>query len=140
MLRDELAAQGAHHPDTYRDKPQSPKKGNVIMAKLQVVPKVAAGSVTMDQIPAEFVAEFEAAWADLQKNPNTELRVEFDDKAERLSWLNMARSYGEQRMEENGDSAKLKVRATPKRNLPDTVAYISITRDIPGDGAANTHK
>lgn len=110
------------------------------MAKLSVVAKVTTGSVTMDQIPAEFVEEFEAAWADLQKDPNTELRVEFEDEKERNDWLNMARSYGEQRMDDKGDSARLKVRATPKRNLPKTIAYISITRDLPGDGAANTHK
>jgi uncharacterized damage-inducible protein DinB len=110
------------------------------MAKLSVVPKVSAGSVTLDQIDPEFIAEFEGAWKDLQQNPNTELRVEFEDKAERLEWLRMAKSYGEQRLDANGDSARLKVRATPKRNLPDTVAYISITRDLPGDGEANTHK
>lgn len=110
------------------------------MAKLQVVPKVTVGSVTMDQISAEFIAEFEGAWADLQANENTELRVEFDDEAERNEWLRTARSYGEQRMDANGDSARLKVRATPKRNLPKTVAYIAIVRDLPGDGAANTHK
>jgi hypothetical protein len=111
-----------------------------IMAKLMVVAKQVAGSVTIDQIPVEFIEEFEAAWEALQTNANTELRVEFEDKAERLQWLNLARSYGEQRMDTNGDSAKLKVRATPKRNLPDTIAYIAISRDIPGDGAANTHK
>ena len=110
------------------------------MAKLQVVPKLTVGSVTMDQIPAEFIEEFEGAWTDLQANENTELRVEFEDEKERNDWLTMARSYGEQRMDANGDSARLKVRATPKRNLPKTIAYISITRDLPGDGAANTHK
>jgi len=110
------------------------------MAKLTVVQKISTGSVTMDQIDAEFIEEFEGAWKDLQANPNTELRVEFEDEDERNEWLRKARSYGEQRMDSNGDSERLKVRATPKRNLPKTVAYISITRDLPGDGAANTHK
>ena len=111
------------------------------MAKLTIVPKLSAGSVTMDAIPAEFVEEFEQAWAALQEqNGAGELRVEFDDEAERNSWLTMVRSYGEQRMDAAGDSAKLKVRATPKRNLPKTVAFIAITRDLPGDGAVNTHK
>jgi hypothetical protein len=110
------------------------------MAKLMVVAKQSAGSVTMDQIPADFIEEFEAAWTALQDNPNTELRVEFDDEAERNTWLGYAKSYGEQRMDAAGDSARLKVRATPKRNLPKTIAYIAITRDIPADGAVNTHK
>lgn len=110
------------------------------MAKLMVVAKQSAGSVTMDQIPATFIEEFEEAWAALQQNANTELRVEFENKEERIEWMTYARSYGEQRMDSNGDSARLKVRATPKRNLPDTVAYIAITRDLPGDGAVNTHK
>lgn len=110
------------------------------MAKLMIVAKQSAGSVTLDQIPAEFIEEFEQVWADLQKNEGMELRVEFDDEAERTQWLGYAKSYGEQRMDGNGDSARLKVRATPKRNLPKTIAYIAITRDLPGDGAANTHK
>jgi hypothetical protein len=110
------------------------------MAKLTIVPKLAVGSVTLDQIPAEFIEEFEQAWSELQKNPAHELRVEFDDEAERNTWLTNAKSYSEQRMDENGDSAKLKVRALPKRNLPKTTAYIAIARDIPGDGAVNTHK
>lgn len=57
-----------------------------------------------------------------------------------LAWLRQAKSYGEQRMDEAGNSAKLKVFALPKRNLPDNIKYISVKRDVPGDGAANTHQ
>jgi hypothetical protein len=110
------------------------------MAKLSIVPKLTAGSVTLDQIPAEFVTEFEETWAALMETPNGEVRAEFEDKAERTSWLNMAKSYAEQRMNAQGESDKLKVRALPKRNLPENVAYLSITRDLPGNGAVNTHK
>lgn len=110
------------------------------MAKLMVVAKQSAGSVTMDAIPADFIEEFEAAWTALQANPTMELRVEFDDEAERNQWFTYARSYGEQRMDANGDSARLKVRGNPKRNLPKTIAYVTITRDVIADGAVNTHK
>ena len=110
------------------------------MAKLMLVAKLAAGSVTVDQIPAEFIEEFEQIWTDLQANPTMELRVEFEDEKERSQWLQFGKAYGEQRMNAAGDSEKLKVRATPKRNLPKTIAYISITRDLPEDGKVNTHK
>lgn len=117
-----------------------PTEKGQIMAKLTIVPKMAAGSVTLDQIPASFVEEFEEAYEALRNTPNGELRVEFEDEAERSQWLSYAKSYGEQRMNAQGDSARLKVRATPKRNLPKTVAYIAITHDAEANGAANTHK
>lgn len=110
------------------------------MAKLSIVPKLAAGSVTLDEIPAEFIEEFEQAYAELVKNPNHEFRVEFDTEAERNEWMTHAKSYGEQRMDAEGNSAKLKIRATPKRNLPKTVAYLAITADIEGNGNVNTNK
>lgn len=111
------------------------------MAKLMLVQKTTAGSVTLDDIPAEFKAEFEQVYADLRDNPTTELRVEFEDAAERKQWLKFAKSYGEQRMDpKTGDAAPLKVRATPKRNLPETTAYIAITHDAEAAGAKNTHK
>lgn len=112
------------------------------MATLTIVPKQSAGSVTIDQIPDEFKTEFEQAWAALQENPGTELRVDFADEKERLSWLQMARSYGSQRTRVGDETTaeKLSVRATPKRGLPKTVAYVSITLDLPGNGQANSHK
>ena len=110
------------------------------MAKLSIVPKVTAGSVTLDQIDPEFIEEFEQAYEALRSTPNMELRVEFDDTDERKSWLRNAKSYGEQRMDAEGQSARLKVRAVPKRNLPETVAYVQITADVEGNGAANTNR
>ena len=123
-----------------RQAPAPPRRAST-MAKLTIVPKLAAGSVTLDQIPAEFIAEFEEAYEALRTTANGELRVEFDDEAERTQWLTWAKSYGEQRMTPDGvASAALKVRATPKRNLPKTVAYISITADLEANGEANTHQ
>lgn len=110
------------------------------MAKLSIVPKVSAGSVTLDQIDPDFITEFEEAYEALRSTPNHELRVEFDDEAERNSWLRTAKSYGEQRMDAKGDSARLKVYAVPKRNLPKTVAYIAIKADLEANGSANTHR
>lgn len=110
------------------------------MAKLSIVPKLTKGSVTLDEIPAAWVEEFEQAWADLQAHPNNELRIEFDDTDERKQWMSYAKSYGEQRMAPDGSSDRLKIRVTPKRNLPDTVAYIAITRDVEANGNANTNK
>lgn len=110
------------------------------MAKLSIVPKLSAGSVTLDQIDPDFIAEFEEAYEALRSTPNHELRVEFDDEAERNAWLKTAKSYGEQRMDSAGDSARLKVYAVPKRNLPKTIAYVAIKADLESNGSANTHK
>lgn len=111
-----------------------------IMAKVTLSPKLAAGSVTVDAIPDEVKRDVEDIWTALQANPEQEVRVEEDTKDALLKWLRDAVSYGKQRMNSAGDSEKLIVRALPKRNLPDTVKYISIKRDIPGDAAKNTHK
>lgn len=110
------------------------------MAKLSIVPKLAAGSVTLDQIDPTFIEEFEEAYSALRDNANHELRVEFEDETERNTWLKTAKSYGEQRMDAEGNSARLKVYAVPKRNLPKTVAYVAIKADIEANGKANTHK
>jgi hypothetical protein len=110
------------------------------MAKISIVPRLAAGSVTLDQIPAEFVSEFEQIWKDLTENANTELRVEFDDMDEKKQWMAFAKSYCEQRMAPDGSSDRLKIRATPKRNLPETVTYFSVTRDVEANGNANSNK
>ena len=110
------------------------------MAKLSIVPKLTAGSVTLDQIDPDFISEFEEAYEALRSTPNHELRVEFDDEAERASWLKNAKSYGEQRMDAEGQSARLKVYAVPKRNLPKTVAYVAIKADLESNGSANTNR
>lgn len=110
------------------------------MAKLSIVPKLSAGTVVLDDIPADFIEEFEAAYADYMKNPDKQdFRVEFEDEPERNQWLTWARSYGEQRVSESGDPAFLTVRATPKRGLPRTIAYLSVTADIEANGNANAH-
>lgn len=80
----------------------------------------------------------------LHKGANAKAEAEAEamalNKAAVLKWLRDAKSYGEQRMDEAGNSAKLKVFALPKRNLPDNIKYISVKRDVPGDAAANTHQ
>ena len=110
------------------------------MAKISIVPRLPAGSVTLDQIPAEFVSEFEQIWKDLRETANGELRIEFDDADEKKQWMAYAKSYCEQRMAPDGSSDRLKIRATPKRNLPADVTYFQITRDIEANGNVNTHK
>lgn len=110
------------------------------MAKVTLSPKLAVGSVTADQIPAEVKKDVEDIWTALQANPDQDIRVEEDTKEAVLKWLRYAVSYGSQRMDASGNSAKLLIRALPKRNLPENVKYISVKRDVPGDGAANTHQ
>lgn len=110
------------------------------MATVTLSPKLTAGSVTADQIPAEVKADVEAIWKSIQANPDQDIRVEETTKEAVLKWLRYAVSYGSQRMDEQGQSAKLLIRALPKRNLPDNVKYISIKRDLPGDGPANSNQ
>lgn len=110
------------------------------MAKVTLSPKLAVGTVTADAIPAEVKKDVEEIWTALQTNAEQEVRVEDETKEALNTWLRQAVSYGKQRMNAEGQSEKLIIRATPKRNLPETVKYITVKRDIPGDAAANTNQ
>jgi hypothetical protein len=122
------------------------------MPKLSLVAKPAGkGSITADAIPDQVKADIEELWAEFQKAPGMEPKVEFDvhpeghEKAGEPSedpdlWLRQAVSYGRQRMNAAGQSEALKIRALPKRNLPKHIKYFTIARDIPVDAAANTNK
>lgn len=136
------------------------------MPKISLVPVVKSGSITADAIPSSVKKDLEELWEAYQKSEeNHEIRVEFahgfkvdadgeiklDDEgagildpanpAEDVNlWLRQAVAYGKQRMNPDGSSAALKIRAMPKRNLPPWIKYISMARDIPADAAANTNK
>lgn len=103
------------------------------MAKITLAPKIKQGSVKLDDISDEFISEFEEVYTALKGQPDLEVRVECDNESEAKTWAANAKSYGEQRMDENGDHDPLIVRKLPKRGLPKTISYFSIQPLTPTD-------
>lgn len=123
------------------------------MPKISLVPIQNGTSISADAVPDEVKKDVEELWTEYQKVTGHEIRVAWDAldekateedvkklKNEVLLWLRQAVSYGKSRMDASGQSAALKIRAMPKRNLPDHIKYITIARDIPTDSAANTNQ
>lgn len=96
--------------------------------KITVRPSATAAP-TID-IKPETIAEVEAAYAELLKNPGSELHLAFEDEDERLSWSRQARAYCMTRPE-----GALRFRQLPSKNLPVNEMRVQITADLEENGA-----
>lgn len=102
---------------------------------IHIVDNPAQGRVDPNLVPDDVKTDVEDAYQALQGRAKSSAMITFTDKSELTAFVKQARTYCENRTNDEGLSAPLAFRKSPRKGSPDNVLYFTV-RD-PETGTAS---